>query len=122
MNRFREAFPILAVRDPANAGAFYSETFGFEVKYRFPPEGDPDFLFLSLPPLGIGIGRRRPGEPEFALCIYADDVDAAAATLRAAGAKEISAPADQAWGERMTQFEDADGHRLVLVSPGEDSG
>jgi lactoylglutathione lyase len=116
VSAFREAFPILAVRDPASAGAFYTETFGFEVKYRFPPEGEPDFLFLSLPPLGIGLTRRRPGEPEHALCIYTDDVDAAAASLRAAGATEISAPADQPWGERMTQFEDGDGHRLVVLS------
>jgi uncharacterized glyoxalase superfamily protein PhnB len=116
VNRFREPFPILAVDDLAGAAAFYAETFGFEIKYRFPPEGEPDFLFLSLPPLGIGIGRRRPGEPDHAVCMYADDVDAAAAALRKAGATEISPPADQAWGERMTQFEDGDGHRLVIVA------
>jgi uncharacterized glyoxalase superfamily protein PhnB len=114
---FREAFPILAVDDPARAGAFYVDTFGFEVKYRFPPDGEPNFLFLSLPPLGIGIGRRRKGEPDHALCMYADDVDTAAESLRAAGAQEVSAPADQSWGERMTTFRDLDGHLLVIVAP-----
>jgi len=116
---FREAFPILAVDDPARAGEFYISTLGFEQKYRFPPEGEPDFLFLSLPPLGIGIGRRREGEPEHALCIYTDDVDAAAEALRAAGAGEVTPPADQAWGERMTRFRDLDGHLLVIVAPSE---
>ena len=119
MTSFREAFPILAVDDPARASEFYISTLGFEQKYRFPPEGEPDFLFLSLPPLGIGIGRRREGEPEHALCIYTDDVDAAAEALRAAGAGEVTPPADQAWGERMTRFRDLDGHLLVIVAPSE---
>jgi uncharacterized glyoxalase superfamily protein PhnB len=113
---FREAFPILAVRDPASAASFYTEVFGFEIKYRFPEQGEPDFLFLSLPPLGIGLGRQRPDDPDHALCIYTDDVDGAAELLRAAGAGEISPPADQPWGERMTQFEDRDGHRIVVVA------
>jgi len=46
---FREPFPILAVDDVGPAGEFYVSTFGFELKYRFPLEGEPDFLFLSLP-------------------------------------------------------------------------
>ena len=117
MTTFREAFPILAVDDVVRAGDFYVSTFGFEVKYRFPPNGEPNFLFLSLPPLGIGIGRRREGDPDHALCVYTDDVDAAAESLRAAGAEEVEAPADQAWGERMTRFRDLDGHLLVIVAP-----
>ena len=47
-------------------------------------------MFLALEPYGIGLGRRRPGEErDFALWLYAVDVDAAAAQLREAGAEEV---------------------------------
>lgn len=44
--------------------------------------------------------------------LYADDVDAAAERLRAAGATEVIAPADQAWGERLCTFVDPNGHLI----------
>jgi uncharacterized glyoxalase superfamily protein PhnB len=117
MTKFREAFPLLAVDNVARAASFYADTFGFEEKYRFPPEGDPDFVFLALPPLGIGLGPRREGEPDYALCVYTDDADSAADALRAARAEEVAAPADRAWDERMTMFRDHDGHLLVVLGP-----
>jgi uncharacterized glyoxalase superfamily protein PhnB len=69
------------------------------------------FAFLRLEPLGIGITRRTyRDDPDFALWLYTDDVDEAAARLRAAGAEEVLAPTDQPWGERMCTFRDLDGH------------
>ena len=114
---FREAFPILNVDDVDAAVSFYSETFGFRETYRFDDEsGRPAFAFLALEPLGIGVALRPAGESrDFALWIYADDVDQAADRLRAAGAEEVLAPTDQAWGERMCTFVDPNG---VLVHVG----
>ena len=111
VTRFREAFPILTVDDVDRAMDFYCSALGFEKTYEFEEDGATAFAFLRLEPLGIGIARRRSAsDADVALWVYADDVDAAARGLRAAGAEELVAPADQAWGERMCTFRDADGH------------
>ncbi len=115
VTEFREAFPILLVEDVEQASVFYCSTLGFEEVYRNEDEHGVEFIFLAQEPNGIGLGRRARGEErEFALWIYADDVDAAAAGLRAAGAEEILPPTDQPWGERMCSFVDPNGH-LVHV-------
>jgi catechol 2,3-dioxygenase-like lactoylglutathione lyase family enzyme len=120
MTAFREAFPILIVDDVERASAFYCSTLGFEEAYRNEDEHGVEFVFLALEPYGIGIGRRPDGDArEFALWIYADDVDAAAAELRAAGAEEILAPTDQPWGERMCSFVDPDGHLVHIGAKAE---
>jgi PhnB protein len=114
MVSFREAFPILSVDDVDRAVDFYTSVFGFEKTFSFEQDGATAYAYLKLEPLGIGLARRSDDAPEFALWIYADDVDAAAEALRAAGAEEIAAPADQEWGERLCTFRTADGH-LVHV-------
>ena len=120
MTAFREAFPILDVDDVEAAVAFYTRTFGFEETFRHEEDGQPVFAFLSLEPLGIGVGRRPEGEErDFALWLYADDVDEAAERLRAAGATEVAAPGDREWGERMCTFVDPNG---VLVHVGAKPG
>ncbi|MBA2641545.1 MAG: VOC family protein [Actinobacteria bacterium] len=115
MVTFGEAFPIISVADVDRAVDFYCSTFGFEVTYTFDDAGTTAFAFLRLDPLGIGVAARKTvDDPDFALWIYADNVDEAAERLRAAGAAEVLAPTDQPWGERMCSFRDADGH-LVHV-------
>ena len=115
MTDFREAFPILLVDDVEAVSRFYCSVLGFEETNRNEDEHGVEFVFLSLEPYGIGLGRRADGDQrDFALWIYADDVDAAAVSLRAAGAKEVLPPTDQPWGERMCSFVDPNGH-LVHV-------
>jgi uncharacterized glyoxalase superfamily protein PhnB len=115
MTAFREAFPILLVDDVARASEFYCSTLGFEEAYRNEDEHGVEFVFLALEPYGIGLGRRTKRETrDCALWIYADDVDAAAADLRAAGATEVLAPTDQPWGERMCSFVDPNGHLVHI--------
>ena len=120
MTTFREAFPILLVDDVARASTFYCSTLGFEEAYRNEDEHGVEFVFLALEPYGIGLGRRQPGEQrDFALWIYADDVDAAAAQLREAGAAEVLPPTDQPWGERMCSFVDPNGHLVHIGAKAE---
>jgi PhnB protein len=115
VNAFREPFPILLVDDVDAASRFYRSVFGFEETYRNEDEGGVEFAFLALEASGIGLGRRTKGEErDFALWLYADDVDAAAARLREEGATELLPPTDQLWGERMCSFVDPNGH-LVHV-------
>jgi PhnB protein len=116
MVSFREAFPILSVDDVDRAVDFYTSVFGFEKTFSFEQDGATAYAYLKLEPLGIGLARRSDDAPEFALWIYADDVDAAAEALRAAGAEEIAAPADQEWGERLCTFRTADGHLVHVGS------
>lgn len=118
MTRFREAFPILYVDDVERSVAFYESVLGFELGFRWPPEGELEFAFLRLEPLGIGIGRRHDrSSGDFELCVYAEDVDRAAGALRAGGAEEVEPPADRPWGERLTYFRDPDGHLLHVTMP-----
>ncbi len=104
------AFPILYVRDVARAARFYEEAFGFEQTYRW----EDDYIALRRGDSHLGLGR-GDGRGGFELCIYVDDVDAAAERLRALGAVEVSAPADQPWDERLAYFDDPDGHRLHVT-------
>lgn len=120
MTRFREAFPILYVEDVERAVEFYVRALGFEDGFRWPPEGEGErtFAFLRLEPLGVGLAARSPENAgrDLELCVYADDADAAAERLRAAGAEEVLPPTDQPWGERMTYFRDRDGHLLHVAA------
>ena len=117
---FREVFPILYVDDVQRAVDFYVSQFGFGVRFRWPADGDGDlrFAFLELEPLGIGVGMRHDlSVGDFELCLYTDDMDAAAASLREAGAEEVMAPQDEPWGERRAYFRDPAGHLLQLAMP-----
>jgi uncharacterized glyoxalase superfamily protein PhnB len=108
-------FPIIYVDDVESSARFYEEAFGFERTFRWPLEGGPlEYVALRRGDshLGIGQGEGRGG---FELCLYVEDVDAVAERLRALGAREVSAPADQPWGERLTYFDDPDGHRLHVT-------
>jgi uncharacterized glyoxalase superfamily protein PhnB len=117
VTEFREAFPILSVADVERAVDFYCSSLGFERAYAFDDERGTAYAFLRLEPLGIGIARRASADDaDIALWVYADDVDAAAERLRAAGAEEVLPPTEQPWGERLCSFRDADGHLLHVAS------
>ena len=117
---FRDAFPILQASDVDRLSRFYVEAFGFEVSYRFPPDGAIDYVFLKLAPLGIGIARHAGGasparEPAaFELWIYADDADAAVERVIGAGATLLEPPTDQPWGERVALVADPEGNRIRI--------
>jgi hypothetical protein len=49
------AFPIIYVDDVPTARAFY-EALGFSQTYRFPAEGEPDYVTMSRAGSSIGIG------------------------------------------------------------------
>ncbi|QSB12622.1 VOC family protein [Natronosporangium hydrolyticum] len=118
---FTEAFPILTTRDLPRLAAFYQEVLEFAETYRFPAEGDPQYVGLELGAggqLGVGADAAAPMGPEqrLDLCVYADDCDAAVARLRSHGATITGEPQDMPWGERAAHAEDPDGNRLVILS------
>ncbi|BBH68740.1 lactoylglutathione lyase [Actinoplanes sp. OR16] len=123
MTRFRDAHPIIYVADVEASLGFYRDLLGFVETYRF-----GDFVSLSLGESAVSVARVGDGEvgshglpvgvsrsaQSFELCVYADDVDAAIAELRAAGVAVLVEPADQPWGERMAYVADPDGHPVMI--------
>ncbi len=108
-------FPILYVADVEASARFYESAFAFDRTYTWTDDGLVTFIALRRGDshLGLGHGDGRGG---FELCVYVEDVDEASAVLRGLGAREVSPPADQPWGERLAYFDDPDGHRLHVTA------
>src|SRR4051794_4160256 len=114
-------FPMLSAEDFAASVRFYAALGGIEA-YRF-PEDDPVFVTLRFgeSELGIGAMRGAPihGRPQrpatghrIELCLYVDDVDAAAA----GAGTTVTEPRDMPWGERIAYVEDPDGNLVMLTA------
>ena len=109
-----DAFPILSVDEMLATQSLYQQL-GFRQAYRFPPEGDPEFVTMNRGGSTIGIGRRRtPSEEAFGYWVYVDDVDRALAALRESGAPTVAEPEDQPWGERVARTRDPAGNLIFL--------
>jgi lactoylglutathione lyase len=121
--RYYETFPIIYTADLAEAMGFYRGLLGFEETFRYPAEGEPEYVAFQ----GIGLAATTEGQvglhgwpvaPHsggFELCVYTDDVDAAVEELRAHGVLILTEPADQPWGERMAYVADPDDHPVMLA-------
>jgi len=112
---------MLSAEDFAASVRFYAALGGSEA-YRF-PEDDPVFVTLRFgeSELGIGAMRGAPihGRPQrpaaghrIELCLYVDDVDAAAA----GAGTTVTEPQDMPWGERIAYVEDPDGNLVMLAA------
>ncbi|HUS25345.1 MAG TPA: TraB/GumN family protein [Candidatus Binatia bacterium] len=124
--------PFLSTRDPDAAFAFYQRAFGFAPGFTL--KGDDGRLAhaeLKYRDVVVMLGPESPKEKRQApvtgkftapaeLYLYVDDVDAAAARAKAAGAEEIEPLADQKWGDRTVLLRDPDGYlwRLATHLPG----
>jgi lactoylglutathione lyase len=119
------AFPILHSDDPRGLIAFYTTTMGLPIRYRFPAEGEPEFVTVAVGDNEIGIGdyggvdamlgpTPRAGHP-FQLCVYTDALDDDLARLRAAGTPVHQEPVEQPWGERMCYVADPAGNLIMLA-------
>jgi lactoylglutathione lyase len=127
--RFREPFPILYADDVQGLRDFYCTGFGFEARYQYPTDGPPEYAFLRLDPLGIGLVDRHaaasilarsleaPDQPGFELCITSDDVDAACERLAALGVPILVQPANRPWGERLAYAQDPEGNPIQIIGP-----
>jgi lactoylglutathione lyase len=120
----RRSFPILYVSDLRASRAFYTRL-GFEEVYRFPPGDDAGFVSLRYGETALGLVTRDWPEDQLSLTmgssprgelwVYVEDVDAAAAELRAAGTAVLKEPADMPWGERIAYVSDPDGNPVALA-------
>jgi catechol 2,3-dioxygenase-like lactoylglutathione lyase family enzyme len=109
-----DAFPIISVDEMLATQRFYQKL-GFRQAYRFPQEGDPEFVTMTRGSSTIGIGQRRtPSEEGFGYWVYVDDVDRALTGLREGGAPVVGEPEDLPWGERVARTRDPAGNLVYL--------
>jgi lactoylglutathione lyase len=112
------AFPILATADLPRALRFWRDVLGGVVAYKFPPEGDPDYVGIDLGSSHLGIGLDETielgGTQRISLWVYVADCDETVAKVREAGAPVVQEPVDEPWGERVARVEDFDGNRVII--------
>lgn len=120
--------PYLTVRDAHAAIDFFRAAFGFAVRDSVEDDGAVmhvemtyhDQLIVMFAPEGaFGSTARTPKSSDAvapqSFYLYVDDVDAVYARALVAGAKSLSEPQDQFWGDRFAQVEDLDGYRWALA-------
>jgi uncharacterized glyoxalase superfamily protein PhnB len=121
--------PYLTVKDVAQAIEFYEKAFGFEKRDAFPgPDGKIVHASLIWQDCVIMLGPEGACESKtltpatsgtsspISLYIYTPDVDALFARATKAGAKEISAPQDAFWGDRICQLADPAGYTWCFAT------
>jgi lactoylglutathione lyase len=120
-------FPMLSCGDLERSLAFYGGLLGGVENYRFPEQGEPAFVALTLGDASeIGLGgiaaeplHGRPQRPasghRIELCVYVDDVDEVFSRARAEGFEAVADPVDMPWGERIAWVADPDGNLVMLT-------
>jgi catechol 2,3-dioxygenase-like lactoylglutathione lyase family enzyme len=122
---FTASMPNLYSSDVAAAASFYRGLLGFSQTYRYPPDGAPRHVELRLGSsllaissleavVEMGLPPTRSGH-DHELVVWCDDMDAAIAQLRAAGAPILIEPHTHVAGHRRAYVADPDGHWLALV-------
>jgi lactoylglutathione lyase len=117
---FDELFPIVSTPNLARALGFYRDLLGGNVTYRFPSDGDPDYVAVQIGASQLGIALQdQPGptvNDRITLWAYARDCDVALDRLRDSGVHVVQEPAEQPWGERMAIVVDPDGNRVIVAA------
>ena len=125
----RDAFPILYARDLPRLIRFYRDLIGMAESFRYPNEGDAEFVTLAWGTACLGLGtydvtpgleakdtRVPEGGRGFELCVYVADVDAAVERLKLDGITPLIPPGDQPWGERVAYVLDPEGNTVMLTA------
>jgi uncharacterized glyoxalase superfamily protein PhnB len=127
--RGRTLSASLTVKDLQKSLAWYRDVVGFTVQQEYVREGEVRSVSLRAGTVGILINQdngakgwdRVKGEGFSFMITTAQEVDAVAARITAAGGKLESEPADMPWGVRMFRLKDPDGYSFAISSlrPGE---
>lgn len=119
--------PRLFCSDPDSAVDYYVEALGAEEVGRRPgADGRTVHALLQLSGGMIMVEAEWPGVPSRApgpdgsssvvIFAYVDDVDVIVARARARGARILSEPANQFWGDRTAWIVDPFGHVWTIAS------
>ena len=123
----RLRYTILYVEDVAASLAFYERAFGLRTQmlhesgdYGQLDTGNTALSFSSrklMRSLGKTPAPPDPQRPTFEVAFEVDDVDAAFARAREAGAKVVQEPRDEPWGQRTSYVTDPEGYLVEICSP-----
>lgn len=114
----------LNVDDPQASAQFLIDHLGFGtemaadgfVSLSSPVEGGSNVIFLRTGLETFKPADRAGGAGEgLLLAFVVDDLDTAYATMRDAGARVVTEPETEPWGERFCQFADPNGIIVQLV-------
>ena len=122
--RLRTVEPSLTVSDLGRSLDFYTEVLGFYASERWTDEATGKLLgaMLTAGVCKLGLSQddwakgrdRKRGEGVRIWCTTAQDVDALAARIKAAGVHLTEEPTDQPWGGRSFSVDDPDGFHLSI--------
>lgn len=124
---FDAALVNLYTRDIEAAVRFYRDLLGLAETFRTPREGVPEHVEFRVGGFTLGLGSveaasrvhgvdAEPGRPAMALVLWTPDVDAAFATLVAAGVPVVQEPHDSGNGNRNALLRDPDGNLVEIVA------
>ena len=131
-DRFHSITPYLRIRGAARAIEFYKKAFGAEESFRMqgPAPDTVGHAELLIGNSVIMLSDEWPDQgcpgPEslkgtsVSLHLYVEDADAAHKKALSAGARELMAPADMFWGDRMAKVADPFGHEWSIATHKED--
>jgi uncharacterized glyoxalase superfamily protein PhnB len=122
--RLRSITPSLTVNDLEKSIRFYTDVLGFIVGERWEEGGKLLGVMLKAGSCEIGLSQddwakgrdRKKGEGMRLWCHTAQDVDALAARIKAAGGRLTMEPRDE-MGERSLSLDDLDGYHWSLSRP-----
>jgi lactoylglutathione lyase len=114
------------VQDIEASVGFYRDLLGFTETFRTPPQGTPVHVELRLDGFTLGLATIESlrdvhgvtvaaGPPRAEVVVWADDVDAAFASLRAKSVTVLSPPHDFLASLRATWIADPEGNPVQIV-------
>lgn len=119
----------LTVSDPEASLAFYEAAFGFaphgesmkdeagHIQHAGMRLGDAAIMFAPEHPANPMRAPVTSGaQDSHTFYIYVADVDALARSANAGGAKELQAPADQFWGDRIAVYKCPNGYHWTFAT------
>ena len=123
---FRDPQVNFYVADVEGMARFYRDVLGFTETFRTPAEGAPVHVELRIGAFvvgmaGIDAARAMHGidvggdRPRAEVVLWTDDVDAAFATVVAAGARPLAEPHDFLGSVRAAWVADPEGNPVELV-------
>lgn len=128
---YHTASPYLVIRNATKAIEFYQKAFGADVRFTMPGPGGA--LMHAEIQIGDSVLMLCDENPEWGMrspqslngtassvLLYVKDVDKTFTQAIAAGGKEIMAPQDQFWGDRMAKVSDPFGHEWGIATHIED--
>jgi PhnB protein len=128
---FHTVTPYMVMKNASAALEFYKKAFGAAVLVVMPGPGGKVMhaeiqigdcrvmLADEVPELGYR-GPESLGGSSVSLCLYVEDVDAAAQRALDAGAKVLRPVQDQFYGDRTGTFADPFGHVWTIMTHKED--